>query len=214
MKNCPPGEIISRYLDGELAPGEVARLEQHLAGCPACQKRAEDLGRAGEFLRLASAGDYAPPARLGEMLEEKFFPRPPEIVLGVIECDISTLSPRPDGVSASGQGWAAESPAGYGAAKASAENREQRRIFSGEGFEAAVEFFRKGAGGASCRVTIADGAGRPLAGVRLRLEKSGKPVWSFLTRPGKEPVIPRLLPGRYRLRIERGRSYGLILDLR
>lgn len=209
MKNCPPGETVSRYLDGELGAGESARLREHLSSCPACRKRAEELGRAGDFLRLAAAGNYQPPPRLGEMIGEKFFPRRPEVLLGVIECDLSTLAAPPSGL-----GWAAERPAAYGPEQSPSGERGYRQSFFGEGIEAAVELFRGGEGGVSCRLAVSDGAGRPLDGVRLRLEKSGKPVWSFLTRPGKEPVIPRLLPGRYRLRIEHGPAYGLVLDLR
>ncbi len=209
MTNCPPGEMISRHLDGELESGEAARLEEHLASCPACRQQAENLGRAGDILRLAAAGDSPPPARLGELLEEKFFPRRPEVLLGVIECDLSTLAASPAVL-----GWAAERPAGYGPEKTPSGERGFRQSFSGEGIEAAVELFRGGEGGVSCRLAVSDGEGRPLDGVRLRLEKSGKPVWSFLTRSGKEPVIPRLLPGSYRLRIEHGPAYGLVLDLR
>ncbi len=208
MTNCPPGETISRHLDGELEAGESARLEEHLASCPACRRRAEELDRAGDFLRLAAAGNQQPPARVGEIIGEKFFPGP-EVSLGVIECDLSTLSAAPSGL-----GWAAERPADYGPENTPAGEGGYRQSFSGEGIEAAVELFRGGEGGVSCRLSVRDGAGRPLDGVRLRLEKAGKPVWSFLTRPGKEPVIPRLLPGRYRLRIGHGRGYGLVLELR
>ncbi len=209
MTNCPPGEMISRHLDGELEAGEAARLEGHLASCPACRRRAEELGRAGDLLRLTAAENFQPPARLGEIIEEKFFPCRPEVSLGVIECDLSTLAAPPSGL-----GWAAEQPAVYGSGKYSSGERGYRQSLTGEGIEVAVELFRGAEDGAACRLAISDGEGRPLDGVRLRLERSGKPVWSFLTRPGKGPVIPRLLPGRYRLRIEHGRSYGLILDLR
>ncbi len=72
----------------------------------------------------------------------------------------------------------------------------------------------RGEEGAACRVGIRDQRGIPLPGVRLQLEKGGKVIWSFLTRDGRGAVIPRLLPGRYSLRIEHGQTYGLILELR
>lgn len=219
MKNCPPGEIVSRYLDGELEAAESARLQGHLDSCPRCRKRVEELVRAGDFLRLSAVGDSPPPAHLEAMIEEKFFPRPPEVFLGVIEFDLSTLSApavRSAGAAAPHAvlGMAAEPPSDYGPPKGPVEERGYRQAFSGEGIEATVELLPGEKGSAACRIAIRDGAGNPLAGVRLQLEKAGKPVWSFLTRGRQESVIPRLLPGRYRLRIEDGRTYGLVLDLR
>jgi anti-sigma factor RsiW len=214
MKNCPPGEIISRYLDGELEAGESARLEAHLDSCPRCRKKADRLERAGDLIRLAVAGGPPPPARLGRMIEEKFFPRPPEVLLGMIEFDLSALDGPPARRPRSDLSLAAERPPDYVPGPGAVGDRRCRRALSGEGIEAAVEIFRGAEGSAACRVAVRDRAGKPLAGVRLQLEKEGKPVWSFLTRGPKESVIPRLLPGRYRLRIEHGRTYSLILGLR
>jgi len=209
MKKCPPGETISRYLDGELEAGESSRLESHLESCRACRKTAEKLGRTGDFLRRVAAGDSPPPARLDRQIVEKFFPHPPEIFLGAIEFDLATLKTAPDSLA-----WAAERPDDYLAGKGPVDNRGCRRAVSGEGIEAAVEFFRGGDGAPACRVAVRDGAGNPIDGARLQLQRAGKPVWSFLTRGARAPVIPRLLPGRYSLRIAYGQTYGLVLELR
>lgn len=31
-------DLMANYLDGRLAPGDVQRLERHLAGCPHCSE--------------------------------------------------------------------------------------------------------------------------------------------------------------------------------
>ncbi|MDP8235762.1 MAG: zf-HC2 domain-containing protein [Candidatus Erginobacter occultus] len=209
MKKCPPGEIISRYLDGELEAGESSRLESHLESCLACRKTAEKLGRTGDFLRRAAAVSAPPPARLDRLIAEKFFPRPPEIFLGAIEFDLAALKSAPGSLA-----WAAERPDDYRTGKGPVEARGCRRAVSGEGIEAEVEFFRSGDGAPACRVAVRDGAGNPIDGARLQLQRAGKLVWSFLTRGPRASVIPRLLPGRYRLRIEHGSAYALTLDLR
>ncbi len=198
---CPAEEIISRYLDGELDPGAASRLDEHLEACPRCRAAAERLGRSGDLLFRAAAGSAPPPARLDRLIEEKFSPAG-EIFLGKIEFALSRPVEAPD---ASSLDRAAEPGADY---------RTGRKVLAGEGIEAALELFRGGEGAVACRVAVRDRTGRPLAGARLRLEREGKTVWSFLTRGEEEPVIPRLLPGSYRLRIESGRNYGLILDLR
>lgn len=218
MKNCSSGETLSRYLDGELDEDGALRVEEHLESCPRCRQSAEELDRAGEFLLRAAADLSAVPDRLERKIAEKYFPRD-EVFLGVIEFGLSRL----EGCSvSSGKSdfgpadlvMAAERPLAYGAGRGLENNRGHRQSLAGEGIEAAIEFFRGEKGSAACRVAVRDRTGKPLDGVRLQLEKEGKMVWSFLTRGKKEPIIPRLLPGRYRLRIEHGPNYGLILDLR
>ncbi|MGB9920519.1 MAG: zf-HC2 domain-containing protein [Moorellales bacterium] len=66
--NCRQAEnLISSYLDGELAEAERPELEAHLASCPACRQYAEEL----EAAQAALAGVFAaaePPADLFERL--------------------------------------------------------------------------------------------------------------------------------------------------
>jgi hypothetical protein len=44
-------ERLSAYLDGELTPGEVEAVEQHLEACPACQWNLETLGQTIQWTR-------------------------------------------------------------------------------------------------------------------------------------------------------------------
>src|SRR5437016_1486202 len=44
-------ELLPRRLDDDLAPGELAAVERHLAGCVSCREEASLLGRAAEALR-------------------------------------------------------------------------------------------------------------------------------------------------------------------
>lgn len=218
MKNCPSGETLSRYLDGELDGDGSLRVEEHLESCPRCRQRAEELDRTGEFLLRAAAASSAVPDYLERKMAEKLFPRG-EVFLGVIGFCLSRLKGCPvssgkSDFSPAELVMAAERPLAYGAGRGLENNRGHRQSLTGEGIEAAIEFFRGEKGSAACRLAVRDREGRPLNGVRLQLEKEGKMVWSFLARGEKEPIIPRLLPGRYRLRIEHGPTYGLILDLR
>lgn len=49
MADCPQNTTAQKYHDGELAPGDRAGFEAHLAHCPACQRELAAL----EQLRLA-----------------------------------------------------------------------------------------------------------------------------------------------------------------
>ena len=60
MKNCLDEGILQSYLDGELSPGEAARVAAHTGECPAC---ADALGAAREELALFARA-FAPDASL------------------------------------------------------------------------------------------------------------------------------------------------------
>jgi anti-sigma factor RsiW len=62
-------EILSAYLDGELAASERRETEMHLAGCPACRARFESLGRAVASLRRLERA--APPAVLAQHVQRR-----------------------------------------------------------------------------------------------------------------------------------------------
>ncbi len=213
MQDHPSRDIISRYLDGELDPGFVSRLEAHLESCPRCRKAAQELERAGDFIRLVSAANSSPPARLDRMIREKFVLPMPEVFLGVIKFNLS----RSNRVSGPGSGpapaIAAEPPADYVAGSPPAAPRRFRRTFSAEGITAAVEISRQEDGSAACRITIRDRSGRPIDGVEIRLEQAARPPKTDLTGGEGGVFITHLRPGRYSLRIGSGPTYGLTLVL-
>jgi anti-sigma factor RsiW len=65
MKDCVRYAPMIGSREGELAPGEVRGLVEHLAGCPACRARAADLAAteglvAEALLARAAARDFAP----------------------------------------------------------------------------------------------------------------------------------------------------------
>jgi len=61
--NCAEMEVlICDYVDGTLAPAEKARLERHLAECPACAELARDSAAAVAFMERAA--DVEPPPEL------------------------------------------------------------------------------------------------------------------------------------------------------
>lgn len=67
-------ERLSDYVDGELAPGEVRRVDAHLRGCDQCERFGGAFGRLVAGLRneLAAAGplDAEVAGRLRRRLEE------------------------------------------------------------------------------------------------------------------------------------------------
>src|SRR5260370_15655153 len=62
MMNCDEADrFLDAYLDGELEPAKRAELEEHLAGCTACQEKLRRLSQFRSFL-TANAPHYpAPP---------------------------------------------------------------------------------------------------------------------------------------------------------
>ncbi|SEA46417.1 anti-sigma factor family protein [Acidovorax soli] len=48
---CPRHSDLSAYADDMMAPAERARFSLHLAGCPACQHRLDEITALGQSLR-------------------------------------------------------------------------------------------------------------------------------------------------------------------
>jgi anti-sigma factor (TIGR02949 family) len=64
MMNCDDADrFLDAYLDGELEPAKKAELEQHLAGCPECQQKLDQLRRFQAFV-VANAPHYPAPPEL------------------------------------------------------------------------------------------------------------------------------------------------------
>lgn len=53
-------ELLSAYLDGELAPDEAARLSEHLTGCAGCAREYEGVLETVRRVRAGLARDRAP----------------------------------------------------------------------------------------------------------------------------------------------------------
>ena len=66
MKSCYTEEEINRYIDGELNPGEVEKMKEHLKGCGGCAAVFESLRDIGVVLRTyrdkssANSGEKGP----------------------------------------------------------------------------------------------------------------------------------------------------------
>jgi Putative zinc-finger len=66
MKSCYTEEEINRYIDGELNPGEVERMKEHLKGCEGCAAVFKNLRDIGGILRTyreensANSGEKGP----------------------------------------------------------------------------------------------------------------------------------------------------------
>jgi len=69
-------ERLSRYIDGDLAPGERRSLMAHLRRCPCCEEFAESLRRTVEACHEAGRSRLPPDvqararARIAELLGE------------------------------------------------------------------------------------------------------------------------------------------------
>ncbi|MFH0963420.1 MAG: zf-HC2 domain-containing protein [Planctomycetota bacterium] len=53
MNACPDGEILSAYLDGELAPAQSKEVRAHIDGCAACSKATMEFRVVTEGVRAA-----------------------------------------------------------------------------------------------------------------------------------------------------------------
>ena len=68
------GEVLERladYLDGTLAPEEVARVDEHLQGCDNCASFGGVYEQALRALRERLSGGGAPPADVLERLRQR-----------------------------------------------------------------------------------------------------------------------------------------------
>ena len=65
-------EIVTEYLDGALAPAELARLRDHLRSCDGCQAHIEQMRATVRVLRSAPEEQPAPETAnaLAEMFRE------------------------------------------------------------------------------------------------------------------------------------------------
>ena len=50
---CPNAENLTAFADGELGPDELAAVDQHLGGCPACAEFVSDMRRLGALGRTS-----------------------------------------------------------------------------------------------------------------------------------------------------------------
>lgn len=67
-------ELLSTYLDEELAPEETQAVERHLRACPQCEERLSGLRRSVESLRVL--GRAVPPAEVLLAVERKVAAEP------------------------------------------------------------------------------------------------------------------------------------------
>ncbi len=67
MKSCYTEEEINRYIDGELNPGEVEKMKEHLKGCGGCAAVFENLRDIGVILRTYREKSSANSGRKGRI---------------------------------------------------------------------------------------------------------------------------------------------------
>lgn len=70
--------LLSAYLDGELSPGELLRVEQHLRRCPACADEVDSLRQT--IALVASLDEVEVPASFHTQLHERLAALEPPIV--------------------------------------------------------------------------------------------------------------------------------------
>jgi hypothetical protein len=61
MTNCIEEGTLQAYIDGELLPSELERVQSHLGGCAACSARADDLRATGSHIGSLLAAYAGPP---------------------------------------------------------------------------------------------------------------------------------------------------------
>jgi len=59
---CDQSQLLSAYLDGELPAAEAARVQAHLAACPACSAEADELRALGRLMGVARRSDLGLPS--------------------------------------------------------------------------------------------------------------------------------------------------------
>ena len=64
MKCAYDAELLSRYLEEDLSPGEMSEATAHLEECPACRRELERLRTAMEIMK--SVTDVAVPRNYAE----------------------------------------------------------------------------------------------------------------------------------------------------
>lgn len=94
---CPRHAELSAYADDMMKPAERARFSQHLAGCPACQHRLDEITAVGQSLRAMPSPQLAfdLAAQLNDRLNDRLHDRQ-----------------RPSRRGASWSGWLGWMPAG------------------------------------------------------------------------------------------------------
>jgi anti-sigma factor RsiW len=67
---CPECDAdLQAFFDGELAPSQLARVRDHVAGCPSCHRRLQELAALRAELRAPAAAEA--PARLKAQLQAR-----------------------------------------------------------------------------------------------------------------------------------------------
>jgi anti-sigma factor RsiW len=61
MRCAQPDAELHAWFDGELAPTQARRVQQHVAECPVCQRRLQELETLRAALQARSAAHRAPP---------------------------------------------------------------------------------------------------------------------------------------------------------
>lgn len=88
-------EKISLWLDDELSPAEVTELQQHLAGCPACQQVHQTMVQVHSLLHQASTIMAEPAAGFTTRFESRLAHHPQktwQMWLGLSVLLLSTLT--------------------------------------------------------------------------------------------------------------------------
>jgi serine/threonine protein kinase len=97
---CPDAASLRKLLDGQLSDEQQAQLDQHLEGCPNCQKRLEGLAAGSETWTAAArnlpAGLATPEAGLERILAESKRPEQVEVEAPPLDAALAFLSPPDD----------------------------------------------------------------------------------------------------------------------
>ncbi|MFN7042482.1 putative zinc finger protein [Acidovorax temperans] len=70
---CPHHDDLSAYADDMVQPAERARFSQHMAGCPVCQHRLDEITALGQSLRAMPSPQlgFDLAAQLNDRLNER-----------------------------------------------------------------------------------------------------------------------------------------------